>query len=79
MGVNLLTEQSMKIISYLGTVFGNLEVWNVKTTLIYFPKIFNFLTFQTSKLPIVPNKRINMTTFSCIVRPEKFHPYMQQR
>ena len=45
--------------------------------LIYFKKIFHFLTFQTSKLPkTVAKKRKNMTSFPCSVRPEKFHPYI---
>ena len=44
--------------------------------LIYFKKIFHFLTFQTSKLPkTVAKKTKNMTSFPCSVRPEKFHPY----
>ena len=44
--------------------------------LIYFKKIFHFLTFQTSKLPkTVAKKTKNTTSFPCSVRPEKLHPY----
>ena len=47
--------------------------------LIYFKKIFHFLTFQTSKLPKTVAKRTkNMTSFPCSVRPEKFHPYIHR-
>ena len=45
--------------------------------LIYFKKIFHFLTFQTSKLPkTVAKKTKNMTSFPCSVRSADFLPYM---
>ena len=45
--------------------------------LIYFKKIFHFLTFQTSKLPrTVAKKRKNMTSFPCSVRSADFLPYI---
>ena len=48
--------------------------------LIYFKKIFHFLTFQTSKLTkTVAKQTKNMTLFPCSVRPEKFHPYESGR
>ena len=44
--------------------------------LIYFKKIFHFLTFQTSKLPkTVAKKTKNMTSFPCSVRSADFLPY----
>ena len=48
--------------------------------LIYFKKIFHFLTFQTSKLPkTVAKKQKNMTSFPCSVRSADFLPYACQR
>ena len=45
--------------------------------LIYFKKIFHFLTFQTSKLPkTVAKKTKNMTSFECFVRSADFLPYV---
>ena len=78
------TEHGNDVIFFLSLaiVFGNLEIWLIRkhpytAALIYFKKIFHFLTFQTSKLPkTVAKKRKNMTSFPCSVRPEKFHPYM---
>ena len=45
--------------------------------LIYFKKIFHFLTFKTSKLPkTVAKKTKNMTSFPCSVRSADFLPYV---
>ena len=45
--------------------------------LIYFKKIFHFLTFQTSKLlKTVAKKTKNMTSFPCSVRSADFLPLL---
>ena len=45
--------------------------------LIYFQKMLKVLAQHTSKLPkkVLKNTK-NMTSNSCSVRPEKFHPYI---
>ena len=48
--------------------------------LIYFKKIFHFLTFQIPKLPkTVAKKTKNMTSFPCSVRSADFLPYVCRR